>query len=256
MKTSKIILSVVGILVLTTAMVEECDAQRRGFGGRGGGFGRGQQEVTEMSLLNIKEVMQHLKEDFGLDEETHKKVSELTADFNDEMEANRRDAMQDFRDMDDDERQKAFADMRKSLKEMSSSYFKKIKKMLDKKQLKRLTELKMQRMGTALLHDGLFQEMLELSAEQTEQLNSLKEEFDKGRQKMLDDMRSQMRSGGGDREAMREVMMDMQDMMTDKREKYAKETLGVLSDEQRKKLEDIKGKKFKFPTRQRRQRDT
>lgn len=217
-----------------------------------GGFG-GEQDVSEMSLLAIKEVVQHLQDEFGLEEDISKKISEAASEIRDEINEERRAIMQDFRSMSDDERQEAMEEIQDIVKELNTDAFKKVKAMLNKEQLKRLAELKMQRMGIAILQDGMFQDMLEFSAEQTEKIKSLQESLDKRRQQMMDDMRSQMQDGG-DRQAMRETMTAMRETMTDLSEKLEQETMAVLTDDQRKKLEEMKGAKFEFPAPRQRRR--
>ena len=239
-----------GILLVSIGFVEQSDAQRRGLGGQRGGLRGGQQQVSEMSLLQMKVVLQHLQEDFGLQQETTQKIAEITEQLNEQIADKRRSLMQDFREMGQDERQQAMKEVQQVSGELNKEAFKKIRPMLSREQLKRLGELKMQRMGNAALRDSLVQEILGFTSEQVERLSAQQKSFDDKRREFMDDFREQMQAG--DRESMRERMAEMQDAMLEMRERMEEAITSLLSDDQKKKLKELQGEAFKFPEPRRR----
>ena len=248
MKLLNLTIVVTGLLCASFVMTTECDAQGRRGGGMRAGFGA-PQEVSEMSLLAIEKVRQHLMEEFGLAEDAVKKISEAANEVRDELNEERRAAMQDFRNMSDDERTEVMDEMRKMTKDLNAEAYNGVKSLLSKEQRKRLGELKIQRMGNEVLHDGMIQTVLGLNKEQATKLTTLKESYTESRQKLMTDLRSKMQ-GGGDREAMMEAMTEMRETMTGLREDLEKNTMEVLSEDQQKKLNELKGKAFEFPQRQ------
>ena len=103
-------------------------------------------------------------------------------------------------------------------------------------------------MGTNVLHEGMIQVVLGLSEDQTKKMNALKETYNKNRQEMMDDIRSQMQ-GGGDRESMREAMTEMRESMVEMRQELEKNSINILSEAQQKQFNEMKGETFEFPQR-------
>ena len=245
MKTWKMNLAVVLVMVVAGLVVETASAQGR----RGGGmFGGGGGNVSEVSLLSMNEVLEHLQNDYELSDEAMEAVQEEARAAQDELQAERRAFMGDMRNMDQDEREAAMEEMQEITKEINSDSFRTIKKSLSKKQLTRLNELKMQRMGIAALHDAVVQEMLEFDDEQVEKMKNVKKQAEDKQSEMMQDLRAQMQSGGGfDRDAIRDAMTDLQ-------ESRKKNAMECLTDKQKKTYEKMQGEKFEFPEPQQRRR--
>jgi Spy/CpxP family protein refolding chaperone len=104
-------------------------------------------------------------------------------------------------------------------------------KILKPEQAKRLMEIYTQQAGTSALGDADVAKEVGVSDEQ-------KGKMDKIRQEAMAGMRDLF--GGGDREAARTKLAEMRKSTDEK-------VLAVLSDEQKKKFEDLKGKKFDMP---------
>ena len=235
------------------AVAEQSFAQPGRGGGPGmrGGFGRGGGDVSEVSLLAMPEIVKHLQDEFELEGDVLEQIQKLAKDAQDEVNNERRTMMQGLRDMSQEERDDAMKEMQDNASDINAEALKKLKKLLSKKQLNRLNELKMQRMGLEVLNDTIVQEVIGMTKQQVEQLKAARETLDKSRQKLMEDMRAQREEGGAgfDRTAMQQAMTEMQ-------QTFEKETENVLTDEQKEMLKKMKGAEFKFPERQRRRPDT
>jgi len=105
-------------------------------------------------------------------------------------------------------------------------------KILKPEQLKRLTEIYIQQAGLAALQDADVAEKLKISAEQKEKMAKLREEQGAAMRELF--------SPDGDREAARTKMADLRKQTDEK-------TLAVLTEDQKKQFEEMKGKKFDMP---------
>ncbi|MCH2182916.1 MAG: hypothetical protein MK108_13005 [Mariniblastus sp.] len=246
MKSLHLNLAITLVMVVTGMAAESAWAQGRGgFGGRmfGGGMGGG--SVSEINLLAMDEVLDHLQDSYDLSLEAREEIVGHAEDAQDELQEERRAIMGDMRNMGQDEREAAMEELQEITEEINTDTFRTIKKKLNKKQLSRLNELKVQRMGVAALHDPVVQEMLEFDNAQVEKMNDAKEKGEERGREMMEDMRAQFQSGGGfDRDAMRESMMEMQ-------EANKKDAMDCLTDKQKETFEKMKGEEFEFPEPQR-----
>ena len=246
MNVSKLILAIALTVVVGSSVSDWASAQR------GGGFlragGGGGNSVSEIDLLAMDEVLEHLQEDYDLSEEVMKQVRADAQDAKDELQVERRAIMGDMRNMDEAERVEAMEELQEVTKEINIDTLRTIKKQLSKAQLKRLSELKTQRMGPAALRDPVVQEMLGFTEEQVEKMEEATVKSQEMRQEAMADLREQMQSGGGfDREAIRETMTELQ-------EANKKNVMAVLTDSQKKTFDKMKGESFEFPEPQRRRR--
>lgn len=108
-------------------------------------------------------------------------------------------------------------------------------KILDDNQRKRLTGIYVQVAGFASLQDDEVANAIGLSDADREKID---EKIDDISRDMQEEMQALMQSG--DREGMRQAMTEM-------REKANQKVMALLSEDQAKKLEDLKGKKFDMP---------
>ena len=244
MKSLKLNLAITLSMVVAGMVVESAWAQGRGGFGRSM-FGGGGGDVSEVSLLSMEEVLDHLQDDYELSDDAKKEILANAEDAQDELAEERRAIMGDMRNMDQDERTAAMEELQDVTKEINTDTFRTIKKQLNKKQLGRLNELKVQRMGVAALHDAVVQEMLEFDDEQVEKMKDVQDKSQEKQREMMEDLREQMQSGGGfDRDAIRESMTELQDS-------NKKNAMDCLTDKQKKTFDKLKGEEFEFPERQR-----
>ena len=106
-------------------------------------------------------------------------------------------------------------------------------KILKPEQLKRLTEIYIQQAGIAALQDADVAEKLKITDDQ-------KEKFAKVREENQTATRDAFRDAGEDRDAIRTKMADL-------RKQNEEKTLAVLTEDQKKQFEEMKGKKFDMP---------
>jgi len=105
MKSLKLNLAITLSMVVAGMVVESACAQGRGGFGRGmfgGGGGGG--DVSEVSLLSMEEVLDHLQDDYELSDDARKEILANAGDAQDELGEERRAIMGDMRNMDQDER--------------------------------------------------------------------------------------------------------------------------------------------------------
>jgi len=108
----------------------------------------------------------------------------------------------------------------------------KLSEILLEHQVTRLNEIYVQAMGANAVQDPMVAKALEISDDQKENMQELRDE-------MLESMRS-MRGDSDDREAMREKMQEMNQEIQEK-------MMDLLSDDQKDKLEEMKGEAFDLP---------
>ncbi|MBB3206952.1 hypothetical protein FHS27_002766 [Rhodopirellula rubra] len=211
------------------------DRGNRGGGNRGGGFGGGpgggmtRGGDPAMALLRSPEVREHLKLE-SVQEEGLKKIEERIRE--EPRNSGARDF--DFRNATQEERAEFFGKMQEEQKKQAEKHRELLEEVLGFDQLERLDQLILQRRGLIALGDTEIQDAIELSKKQRETLQQVRSEQE---EKMRERMRSLMQSG--DRNGMREKMEEI-------REEIEKDVMAVLTPEQKKKFEDMKGEPFDF----------
>jgi hypothetical protein len=186
-------------------------------GGRGGG-GRGFFPPSNARLLAIDEV----RTEIGVKDDQKAKIDPLLADARERMQSGFN--FEGFRDLSESEREKRMTEFRQRAEEVNNEVDAKLATILDSKQMERLAQLRLQQEGPSAI----------ARAEVAEELNLTKEQRDKVA-KIQEDSRG---GGGGDFAAMRE-----------RREKANADILAVLTEEQKTKWNEMKGKEFTFPDR-------
>ena len=185
------------------------------FGGRGGG------DMT-MALLRIEAVRTELE--MSPDQE------EALTKLQEQGRPERPDV--DFRNMSEEERTEFFEKMRKQAQERTTKMKEQLEEVLFPEQLERLQEINIQLQGIALQNE----EVKELKI-----TDAQKKELKKFRG-LMEKMREGMRElfSSGSRDGIREKMEKMRDDMEG-------DVLAVLTSEQKKKFEEMKGEKFEMP---------
>ena len=235
------LLSVVCGLCMDVAYAQEekkkdqRQGQRRG--GRGFPGGRRGQEIHAMMLIRNAKVQKELK----MDEDAKKEVMALFKKFEGESRgAGGRGGFGAFQDLTPEERQKLFTEMAKKRQKVVQNYAAKLQTHLNEKQSKRLQEIEIQHKGIRALNDNSVAEALKLTKEQRKKVRTA---FREQQRKQTEMFRGLFQGGGGDFAAIRE-----------KSQKLQKETetivLAVLTDEQKKKFESMKGEKIELDLRQ------
>ncbi len=238
MKLSRKVTGLLSVALLAF-MVTPAMAQQRGQGGRGGagggGFGsrgggsmfggRGGGDMTQ-TLLRIEAIRTELE--ISPDQE------EALTKMQEQGRTERPSA--DFRNMSEEERTEFFTKMRKQAEERNAKMKEQLEEVLFPEQLERLQEINIQLQGIAALRNEDVAKELKITDAQKKEL----EEVQAGMmEKMREGMRELFTSGGG-REGMREKIEKM-------REDMEGDVLGVLTSDQKKKFEEMKGEKFEMP---------
>jgi hypothetical protein len=208
-------------------------------GGRGGmmmmGGGGGGGVMSMFSLLRIEKVQGEVKitdEEKAALEKAGEKIREMTAP------AGGGGGFQNFRDMSEEERAKMMEEMQARMKKASEAAREEIEAILPPEKLSRLLGIFIQNTQSMqqVLTNPLVVDELELTDEQ-------KEKVTKTGTELMEEMRSAMSElfggGGGDRTAIQAKMDDF-------RKKGDEKYKSILTDDQKKKLEELKGAEFKL----------
>ena len=202
-----------------------------GFGGRGGAGGgsmfggRGGGDMTT-TLLRIEAIRTELE----ISPDQEEALTKMQEQGRQERPSG------DFRNMSEEERTEFFAKMRKQAEERSTKMKEQLEEVLFPEQLERLQEINIQLQGIAALRNEDVAKELKITEAQKKEL----EEVQAGMmEKMREGMRELFTSGGG-RDGMREKIEKM-------RKDMEGDVLGVLTSDQKKKFEEMKGEKFEMP---------
>jgi hypothetical protein len=206
MKRWYVLAATLVIVALATSSASAQQQPRRP-GGGGGGFG-----ANPMMLLGQESVQQELK---------------MSEDQISKVKAHQEKSLGSFRDfgnLSQEERQK-------KMQEIAQENEKFLGEVLKPEQKKRLDQIALQQRGGDALTDPKVQTALGITDDQKEKIKAIQEDF----RKTLGDLRSA--GGGGDRA---EMAKKMQEMRTANSEKMLK----LLTDDQKKKWEEMAGPKF------------
>ncbi|HTQ39153.1 MAG TPA: hypothetical protein VMJ32_08990 [Pirellulales bacterium] len=214
-----IILLAAALLVPSVATVRgQGPGGGRGFGGMGmmGGGGMG---MDPSFLLMSPAVQKEL--------ELSDDQKEAVQKYGDDLRASGRDFFQQMQGLSQDE-------MQKKMQERAKENRKKIADILLPLQMSRLDEISIQVAGAGALNRDDVAEKLGLTDDQK---NKIKDLADDTRQKIMDLFSNGPPQDDQERQDMQKRMADIRSQQTDK-------AMAVLTDEQKTKLEDLKGKKF------------
>lgn len=219
--------SVLGALamVLTASLVMAQEQPGRGRRGGFGGGGFGGMMGSPVGLLRMPEVRKEL----SLTEDQNKQVDEALAQSNPGRGGGAGGGGGNFQNLSQEEQQKRMEEMRKRMDEATAS----VKKVLTPEQNKRLDQLALQRQGASALARPEIAKDLGLSAEQKEKIETIQE--------------SSRPQFGNFRDLSDEQRQKAFAEMQEKQQKAQTEMLAVLTDEQKTKFSEMKGKEFTFP---------
>jgi hypothetical protein len=192
-------------------------------GGGGGGFSRGGGDPT-MQLLQIEEVQVELKVS-PAQEQALTKVAE--------QGRGERPDFGGIREMSEEKQREFFAKMQKERDERTKKMKEQLEEVLLLPQMERLEQLVVQYRGIEALRDENVIAAVEITKSQQEKMQGV-------RDSMREKMREIFSSAGGDRDKMREAFGKVG-------EEIEKDVVGVLTSDQKKEFEKMKGEPFEFP---------
>jgi hypothetical protein len=223
-----------GVVALLAALllVPSASAQPGGRGGPGGfgGFGGGPGGPGGGGLLGLLRVEAVQKEIEAIPDQL-----EAVQKLEEELRADRPTERPDWRNMSEEDRDKAIAEMRERTTKQAATAKSKLAEILLPPQMARLEQIALQQRGIQALSDEEVAAKLGISAAQKEKIASVAEENRTG---MRERMQAIMQ--GGNRETMREEFAKVRKEMEDK-------VLAVLTSAQKAKFEEMKGEAFEMP---------
>ena len=222
-------------IALMAFFVADVNAQGRRGGQRGMMGGGG---MSRTRLLNIEEVQEAL----DLSEEQIEKIGEMPGARRGQRGQGGQRGQRGQRQEGDQEGQRQQRGQRGQrggdAGARVEAELKAIGEILKPAQVKRLNGIYIQAAGVGALNDPVVAKELEITDEQKEEIQAVRQEIG---QELREEMRERRDSGEG-REEMMELFQEFQ-------KEVEKETMGVLTDSQKKKLESLKGKKVELPER-------
>lgn len=238
MRTLTRILLTLGVAVLMAAPLF-AQGRRGGQGGQGGG-GRGGFGGGVTGLLNNKSVQEELK----LSEDDAKKAKDAA----DAVAKKHADDTKGLDPMKEEDRPK----LREIRQEIAKESQKAVEEVLKPDQAKRLKEIQLQQSvrmtGPAALLGADVSSALKLNDDQKDKIKTIGDDFSKERQQVMADAGLGGRRGGGggggrpDPAKRDEAMKKVEGLSKESMDK----ALAVLSADQKKSLDDLKGKAFEL----------
>lgn len=204
--------------------------QRGGFprgGFTGGGFPGGGGGIDKLTLVAAKPIQEELK----LGEDELFLINKLVEEHRSESRSLFTGI--DFRSLSEDERRAKFEEVGKKRAALVSESEKGLAEFLSESQSQRLDEIAIQLRGIRALADDGVAKKLKLSSEQKKEIEAAFKAAEDDRRKMFEELRG----GGGGFEGMREKMEEA-------RRKSDARVLAVLSADQQKQFDEMKGKPF------------
>lgn len=224
---------------------------RGGQGGPGGGgfSRRGGGGDTTLGLLSIDAV----KEEIELMPDQEDALKKFQEKREADREAQRSERPQfDFRNASEKEREEFFAKRTKEREEENKKVEEQLEEILFPEQMDRLKQIAIQLQGLRALANSKVQEELKVTEKQKEELTGV---FDGARDKMRSAMQGLFSnrgdSGGDDGGSREDRFAKMRETMEKVGKEIEGEALDVLTSEQRKKFDEMKGEKFEMPEGQR-----
>jgi len=186
-------------------------------------------------LLQIEQVQKEIE---LLDDQKAK-----LRDLAEKTQGQLREQFAGLRDLPEDQRRAKMEELRKQMETRAQELQKEVEGILLPHQIKRLKEIRIQMMGLRALEDAEVAKALGITDAQKEKLAAVREEASQAMRGSMEDFRG-LRDLPEDQR--REKMNEMREKMEKARQEVEAKVLGVLSDEQRKTFEEMKGKKFEI----------
>lgn len=203
--------------------------------GRGPGGIIGGAMRSPLMLLQMEQVQKEIE----LLDDQKAKLRELAEKTQGQM----REQFAGLRDLPEDQRRAKMEELRKQMETRAQELQKEVEGILLPHQIKRLKEIRIQMMGLRALEDTEVAKALGITDAQKEKLAAVREEAMQAMRGSMEDFRG-LRDLPEDQR--REKMNQMREKMQKARQEVEAKVLGVLSDEQKKTFEEIKGKAFEI----------
>jgi hypothetical protein len=174
-----------------------------------------------------------VKKELNINDDQTKSLDDVAT----QMQSDALEIFSGLQDLSPEEREKEMPSLMKMMAEKGKELQAKVDKILDAKQLTRMKELSLQQRGAAALEDDEVVEALKLTDEQKKKLNAIREELADKQQEIIKALTA---GGGGDGGQIREKVQALQKELTEK-------ALAVLTPEQTKAFDKLKGAKFDLP---------
>ncbi len=225
-----------GFVVLTTALLlgtvlsAVAEAQAPG-GGPPRGFGpMGARRGSTLRLLRIEQVQKEIK----LNEEQTKSVNEVV----EKLTAELREQYAELRDIEDRQQRREKAE--ELSRQTDRKVFGELRDVLEREQFMRLMQIRTQIRGPlASLNNRWLANRMELTDDQKEKLAAV----DKASQEKTTELYA------GFRDLSQEQRRERFGKLREIRANADKEALGVLTDDQKQRYEEMQGEKFELPAR-------
>ena len=231
-------LSGLALLIVAASTVQAQDRKQRpqGFGGGFGGFGGG----FDAFLLATPEVQKEL----GVSDEQKGLIEDMMTDLRNQTQQGGRNqggagGFQNFQNLSEEERAKLMEEGRKRMEEFNKKTDEMINMVLEKTQVERFAQLRLQRAGVAALERPDIAEKLVLTQEQKDKMK-----------KIRDDSRPDPSAFANFQNMSDEERREAFTKMREKGEKANADILAVLTAEQKETWTKMQGKKFEFPQQQ------
>lgn len=222
--------------------------QRGGFGGQRGGGQRGGGSISRAQLLGLEDVRDELDVDEG---QAAVLDAALEAYQEERNEARGGFDFSKIREMSDEERQEVFAKMRKEQEKLAKKTDETLNALLEPEQVTRLDEISFQlkargSIADLLAEDEELRKKLNVTEEQVKAMEEARKAGEESMQKLQDEVREAFRNNQGEE---RPDFTAMREKMDSARKENEKKTDAILTDEQRKKIETMKGEPFEIDMR-------
>ncbi len=214
------------VAIMSLFMVQSVSAQRTGGDAVSAPFG------SLVYLIQRSGVQKEL----GITDEAVKKLVELARQIETKQRAESEKAVgdrQSFLQLPEEERERVHRRLHESFKRYREERWKGFQENLSTEQFQRLQEISRQMLGPLVLNDHLMSEPLELTKDQQQRLEDVTHEYSR----QCEAVESQRRSRTIDAVAERMKIHELG-------EELSRNQLEVLTEEQRAKLEELKGKPF------------
>jgi len=180
--------------------------------------------------------MEAVQKELGLSDDQQAKVKDLLGEARDQL----RSAVGNFNfqellKLSQEDREKRLGEARKKAEAARKTAEDKLAKILDGKQLERLGQIRLQREGPAALARPKIAEQLGLNDEQKAKIKQIMA----GRQPLV--------APAGNEKPSPDQIRDFISRLQERRSKLQSDLLAVLTDQQKAKWAEMKGKEFKFP---------
>lgn len=246
------VFGLMALLTVTSIQAQDGGGRQRGgrggFGGFGGGGpgGFGGPRLDRAALLRIEKVRLELK----IEEAQAATIDAALDAYNEQRDASPRPDREAFEKMTEEERNAYMEKSRKEREELSKKTDEILVALLEEPQVKRLDEVAIQARlamsATMTLKADDIKGKLMITDEQVTKLDEAQKALDEERQKAFQDAFAGGGGQGGDREAMRAKMTEMMAAM---QKKSTEAAMAVLTEDQKKALDGMKGAAFELTMR-------